>query len=96
MKFKVSKIIEFDESRERLRIQTCFNKTWQKRLLAILDNFEKGDYRKAEKLYDKLPYCSGAGCPGQEFVSPLLTELLAKFVYNAEYYKDQTIEKVID
>jgi hypothetical protein len=93
MKFKITEIIEFDEKEERQKIISYFNKVWQKRLLAILDNFEKGDYQKTYELYDKLPYCSVDECVGQEFVNPILVEILVKFTYaNCKYGK--TIEKV--
>ena len=81
MKFQITEIIEFDEREERQRIISYFNKAWQKRLLAILDNFEKGNYQKADQLYDKLPYCRIHQCPGQEFVNPILREIFVKFVY---------------
>jgi len=92
VKFKITKIVGFDEEKERNRIVSYFNKTWQKRLLKILDSFIAGDYEKAHKLCESLPYCNKEECPGQEFISIHLDYLLCKFVY-AEYYPDETIEK---
>jgi hypothetical protein len=60
MKIKITKIVEIDIAKERSRI----NKGWRskrdqpqkKRLVAIVDAFERCDFNTCCKLIDKLPY----------------------------------------
>lgn len=62
-------VYDFDPKKELDRLYECFKGKQLKRQLDIFSAvFDEKDLKKAEELYDALPYCKKHHCPEQEFV----------------------------
>lgn len=68
MKIQLIKYLDIDIDKIKKRIERCYEKKLKNRLLEIIDEFEKRDFKKALDLINALPYHEEEECSEKEFV----------------------------
>lgn len=80
-------IFNFDEERERKRLQKAFKGRQLKRQLEILDLFLNCEYEKMLDKFDKLPRCKEQECSEKEYIGWWF-QVLFQGQYAGVYPKD--------
>lgn len=74
MKIRMEKVFEFDLDAERVRLRGCFKGEQLARQEAIVDVFEKREFKKCLELIEALPYDNEVECSEQEYICPAIQD----------------------